>query len=89
MWDFFAGINNNRSSIIALQYFLLCIQSEIAFMYVCQINGDIFKALFDINMRCYQNMVRFHSIFLNIPKALKHEMHPSNLTLIKLHTRTT
>ena len=43
MCDFLVGINNNRSSIIALQYFLLCKQSKIAFIYDCQINGDIFN----------------------------------------------
>ena len=32
MWDLFDGANNKRSSIIALQYFLLCKQSKIAFM---------------------------------------------------------
>ena len=45
MCDFFVGINNNRSSIIALQYFLLCKESKIAFIYDCQINGDILNPI--------------------------------------------
>ena len=79
--DFFVGVNNNRSSIIALQYFLLCKQSSIAFIYDCQIDGEILNpiAFFDINIKCYQNMVRFHNIFSSFPKALENGIHPLNL----------
>ena len=41
----FVGVNNNILSIIASQYFLLCKQSKIAFMYDCQIDGDIFNPI--------------------------------------------
>ena len=34
---------NNKSSIISLQCFLLCKHSKIAFIYDCQIEGDIFN----------------------------------------------
>ena len=40
MCDFFVGVNINRSFFIALQYFLLSKQSNIAFMYDCHIEGD-------------------------------------------------
>ena len=42
---FFDGVNNNRSSIIVSQYFLLCQQSNIAFIYDCQIEGEIFNPI--------------------------------------------
>ena len=45
MCDFFNGVNNNRSSIIASQYFLLGKQSNIAFVYNCQIEGEIFNPI--------------------------------------------
>ena len=45
MCSFFVGVNNNTSSIIALQYFLLCKQSKIAFIYDLQIDGDIFSPI--------------------------------------------
>ena len=41
MCDLFDGVNNKRSSIIASQYFLFCKQSNIVFMYDCQIEGEI------------------------------------------------
>ena len=41
MCDFVFWVNNNRSFIIALQYFLLCKQSNITFIYDCHIDGDI------------------------------------------------
>ena len=45
MWDFFDGVNNKRSSIIASQYFLLYKQSNIAFMHDCPIEGKIFNPI--------------------------------------------
>ena len=45
MFDFFDGVNNNRSSIIASQYFLPYKQSNIAFIYDCQIEGEIFNPI--------------------------------------------
>ena len=36
-------MNNNSSSIIALQYFLFYKEYKIAFIYDCQIDGDIFN----------------------------------------------
>ena len=45
MCDFVDGVNNNGSSVIASQYFLLCKQSNIAFMYDCQIEGEIFNPI--------------------------------------------
>ena len=44
MCDFFDGVNN-RSSVIVSQYFLLCKQSNIAFIYDCQIEGEIFHPI--------------------------------------------
>ena len=52
MCDFFHGVDNNRSSIIASQYFLLCKQSNIAFMYDCQIEGEIFNPIGIIWYKC-------------------------------------
>ena len=45
MCDSFVRVNNNRSSIIALQNFLLCKQSKISFIYDCQIDEDIFNSI--------------------------------------------
>ena len=45
MCDFFDGVNNKRSSIIPSQYFLLCKESNIAFMYDCQNEGEIFNSI--------------------------------------------
>ena len=45
MWDFFDEVNKSRSSIIASQYFLFCEQSNIAFIYDCQIEGEIFNPI--------------------------------------------
>ena len=39
------GVNNNKSSIIASHYFLLCKQSNIAFMYDYQIEGEIYNPI--------------------------------------------
>ena len=39
------GVTNKRSSIIASQYFLLCKQSNIVFMYECQIEGETFNPM--------------------------------------------
>ena len=53
--QFHDGVNNNRSSIIALQYFLLCKQSNIIFIYECHIDGYIFNP---IGILCYQYEVQ-------------------------------
>ena len=45
MCDTFNGVNNNGSSLIASQYFLLCKHSNIAFIYDCQIEGEIFNPI--------------------------------------------
>ena len=45
MYDFLDGMNNNRSSIIAPQYFLLCKHSKIVLIYDYQIDGDIFNPM--------------------------------------------
>ena len=45
MCDFFDGVNNNRSSIIASQYFLLCKHSNMVFIYNYQIEGEIFNSI--------------------------------------------
>ena len=45
MFDFFDGVNNNRSSIIAFQYFLLCKHSNIALMYHCQSEDKIINPI--------------------------------------------
>ena len=45
MCDFFVEGNNNRSSIIASQYFLLCKYPNISLMYDCQIEGEIFNPI--------------------------------------------
>ena len=37
MCDFFVVVNNNRSFIIALQYFLLCKQSKIALYMIAKL----------------------------------------------------
>ena len=65
---------------IASQYFLLRKQSKVAFIYDCQIDGEIF----DTDTKCYQNMVKFHNIFLNSLRVIRNEMHLTNLTLITL-----
>ena len=87
MCDFFDGVNNNRSSIIASQYFLPCKQSNIGFIYDCQMRVRylIPLAFFDINMMCCQGMVIFHNIFLNFLIVLVSEMHLSNVIPIVPH----
>ena len=45
MCDFFNAVNHYRSSIIASQYFLLCKYSNIALIYDCQIEGEIFNPI--------------------------------------------
>ena len=45
MCDFFIGLNNNRSSIIASQHFLLCKQPKITFIYDCSIDADIINPI--------------------------------------------
>ena len=44
-YEFFDGVNNNRSFRITSQYFLLCKQSNIAFIYDCQIECEIFNPI--------------------------------------------
>ena len=43
--NFFNGVNNNRSSIIASQYFLLCKHFKTALMYDCQIGCEMFNPI--------------------------------------------
>ena len=81
MCNFFDGVNNNRTSITASQYFLLCRHSNIAFMHDCQIEDE----MFGISMMTYQNTVIYHNIFLNSPIVLVSEMHLLNLLLIVPH----
>ena len=45
MCALFMGVKSNRSSIIALQCFLVYKQSKIAFIYDCQIEGDMFNPI--------------------------------------------
>ena len=45
MCAFFVGVKSSRLSMIALQCFLVSKQSTIAFIYDCQIEGDMFKPL--------------------------------------------
>ena len=45
MCEFFDGVNNNKSSMIASQYFLLWRQSKIALMYDYYMGGEIFNAI--------------------------------------------
>ena len=42
---FLLGINNNKSSIITSQYFLLCNLFKMVFIYVCQIGGETFNPI--------------------------------------------
>ena len=42
---FFVGVKSSRSSIIASQCFLVSKQSKIAFIYDCQMEGDIFNPM--------------------------------------------
>ena len=71
--NFFFGVNNNKSSTIALQYFLLCKQCNIAFMYDYHIDGDIFN-LIDILLYRYEALPKYHKIpqnLLEFSKSLK------------------
>ena len=45
IWAFFEGVKSNKSSIITSLCFLLCKHSKIAFMYDCQIEGEIFNPI--------------------------------------------
>ena len=59
-----------------------------AFIYDCQIYDDIFNpiGIFDKDMKCYQDMVKFPNILLNSPTVLKNGKDHLDLILIKLHT---
>ena len=59
------GVNSNKSSITALQCFLLCKHSKIVFIYDCQIEGDIFNP---IGILCYIYQVLLK--YGNIPQYL-------------------
>ena len=39
--DFLSGVNNNKSSLTSLQYFMLCRQSKVALMYEYYMAGEI------------------------------------------------
>ena len=67
IFGFFVGVNNNKSSIIALQYFLLCKQSNIAFMYDCHISGDIFNPIGILWYR-YEALPKYGTIPQNLSK---------------------
>ena len=43
--DLFDGINNNRLSMIASMYFLICKHSNIVLIYDCQIDGKMFNPI--------------------------------------------
>ena len=45
MCDFFDGVNNNRSSIITSQYFLLCNHSISLLIFNSQIDGEVFNPI--------------------------------------------
>ena len=45
IYALFKGMNNSKSSIIVSQCFLLCTYSKIAFIYDCQIEGDMFNPI--------------------------------------------
>ena len=45
MLAFFEGVKSSKSSIIASQCFLLCKQSNIVFIYDCQIEGEMFNPI--------------------------------------------
>ena len=89
MCDFFDGVNSNKSSIIASQYFLLCKHPKIAFIYDCQIEGEIFSPI-GILWYKYDELPKYGNIFcnisLNFPIVLVSEMHLLNLILIAPHT---
>ena len=72
----FEGENNSKSSIIASQYLLLSKHPNIAFIYDCQIEGEIFnpRGIVDINRRHSQNMAIYHDTFLNPQKTIMNEM---------------
>ena len=57
----FEGIHNSKSSIIASQCFLLCKHSKIAFMYDCQIEGEMFN-LIGILWYTYEALPKYGSI---------------------------
>ena len=59
------GVNSNRSSMIASQYFLLDKQLKIAFIYDCHTVGEMPSAFFGRNMMCYQNKEVSHNISWN------------------------
>ena len=42
---FFMGVKSNKSSVITSQCFLASKQSKIAFIYDCQIEGDMFSPI--------------------------------------------
>ena len=45
MCTLFEGVKSNRSSMIASLCFLLCRHSRIAFIYDCQIEGEMFNPM--------------------------------------------
>ena len=61
----FKGVNSGKSSIIALQCFLLCKHSKIAFIYNCQIEVYIFNPI-GILWYTYKALLKYG----NIPQYL-------------------
>ena len=57
----FEGVNNSKLSIIASQCFLLCKHSKIAFMYDCQVEGEMFNPL-GILLYKYEALPKYGSI---------------------------
>ena len=88
MWGFFVGVNNSRSSIIASHYFLLCKESKIAFMYACQIDGDIFTPV-NIPWYKYEVLPKYGKIpqyLFELSKSLKEWNASFKSNTEKLHT---
>ena len=73
MCDFFVWVNNNRSSIITSLYFLLCKQSNIAFIYNYHIDGDIFNPIGILWYR-YETLPRYGKIPHNLFEFSEHFM---------------
>ena len=81
------GVNSSKLSIIALQCFLLCKNPKIAFIYDCQIEGEMFNPI-GILWYKYEAFPKYGNIrqnFLNPQKVEMDEMHLLDLIQNVLH----
>ena len=80
---FLLGVKNNKLSIIASKYFLLCKQFKMVFIYISQIDGETFNPI-GILWYKYDALPKYRSIpqyFCDFWDSCRDWKHPLNPTL--------